>query len=410
MEKSQLQRSPIAVSQKILVLDCHDQTLTVVRSLSRAGYAVILGVTDEELRRGFVHASRFVSSSWLHPDIVDEAPGFEAAILEFLSKNPQLGMIYPVGENSVRGLGKIRDKLPPNVLVAMPENGAVEACLHKPSAYRIAQKCQVPTPGTRTVRTVEELRRSASELGLPLIAKAPDSTSLLLGRKCVFVRTEHDLAALASQWPENGVDFIVQNEITGIRHNCDVVAENGQIRMFFEYEILRTDQLDYAGNSVFDRSIQPSPVHREYCERFFDELNFSGVALVQFLRDPTTGQSYFLEANPRAGSTIALAVHCGVDLPAGALRAFIGNSAERDPGYPLNKTQNWLHGDLLGLRKARLNGEVGFSQSFSWLARAFADFIRADCHTTFVWNDPRPTMKLYWNLLTRLSAKNRLGD
>jgi len=391
--------------EQILVLDCHVHTLTVLRSLASAGHKITLGVTEEELNRGFVHKSRFAASTWTHPDIIENPEEFNKAFLNYLHTNPQIRCIFPVGENSVRGLTKIRSDIPHGVLIAMPENDVVEACLDKPSAYRIAEICQIPVPGTRIVNTKQELRAAAKELGLPVIAKASDSTTLLLSRKCIFVRTGPELDALVENWPRTRAEFVVQKEIRGVRHNCDIVAENGRLRLFMESEILRTDQPDYAGNSVFDRSIPPTPVLRDYCERLVAELNYTGLALIQFLRDGRTGESYFLEANPRAGSTIGLAVNCGVDLPAASVRAHFGNSLESDGRYPLNRAQNWFHGDLLGLRKARLNREVGSRQSIVWLARAIADFIRADYHTTFVWNDPKPTITLYRNLLMRTLRK-----
>lgn len=361
----------------------------------------MLGVTSDELIRGFVHASRFVSSTWIHPDIIDNPAGFNSAFLSFLDRNPQLKLIFPVGENSVRRIASIRADIPPSVLIAMPDNEVVETCLNKPHAYRIAEKCQIPAPVTRRVNSTQELSDAINELGFPSIVKACDSTSLLLGKKCVFVRTELDLEALVDEWPDGQDNFVVQNEIEGMRYNCDVVAENGQIQLYFESEILRTDQADYAGNSVFDRSIRPSTLHKNYCEQFVAELNYTGLVLIQFLRDARTGESYFLEANPRAGSTIGLAVHCGIDLPTAALMARVGNSSKSEKSYPINRTQNCFHNDLRGLRKARIDGEIGPRQSLMWLAKAVVDFLRADYHTTFVWRDPKPTIKLYWSLLAR---------
>jgi len=372
-----------------------------------AGYKVILGVNADDANRGFVHVSRHVSSTWRHPDIVDDPAKFDAALLKHLNRNPQLKLIYPVGENSVRKLASIRADIPPGVLLAMPENDVVDTCLSKPIASQIAEKCQIPVPGNRTVTSTEELRDAVSALGYPSIAKASDSRSLLLDKKCVFIRNGLDLEALVDNWPESRSSFIVQNEIEGPRYNCDIVAENGQLQLYFESEILRTDRLDYSGNSVFDRSIPPDPVHREYCQRFVAELNYTGIALIQFLRDAHTGKSYFLEANPRTGATIALAVHCGVDLPAAAVRACVGDSSDSDKSYRTKQLQSWLDGDLLGLRRAIRNREIGLRRSLTWLASAFADCIRADCHTTFSWKDPKPTLVLFRTLLTQSLIKKR---
>ena len=393
------------MSQKILVLECYQHSLIVLRSLSRAGYQIVLGVTKQEMDEGFVHLSRHVSSTWMHPDITDDPAGFDRALVDFLNENPQIKLVYPVGENSVRKLTSVRAELPTDVMVAMPDNEAVESCLSKSSAGQVSERCKIPAPATRTVNSTAELRETIHELGFPAIVKPADSRSTLLNKKCVFVRSGPDLEALAENWPEQGQNCVVQNEIVGLRHNCEFVAKDGQILQYFESEVIRTDELDYSGNSVFHRSIAPNPLHREYCERYTAELNYTGIGLFQFFRDAKSGQSYFLEANPRTGAGIAIAVYCGIELPALAVKAHTGDRIDPPISYPLNKSVNWLNGDLLGLRRALLRKEAGPRQSLLWLGRLVADFFRADCHTTFTWEDPKPTMYLYWGLLKRSLSK-----
>jgi predicted ATP-grasp superfamily ATP-dependent carboligase len=395
------------MSQHVLVLDCYRHTLTVIRSLSKAGYKVTLGVNQNELNRGYVHASRHVNSTWLHPDLLNDPAGFDANLLDFLNRNPQLKLIFPVGENSVRRLVSIRANLPRGVVVLMPENAVVETCLDKPSSYGTANECQIPIPETRFVNSSEELRDAVGELGFPSIAKASDSRSLLADRKCVFIRNQFDLESLVDNWPDGQSNIIVQREIVGTRINCDLVAGNGQIGLYFESKILRTNRYDYSGYSVIDRSIPPDPLLRKYCQLFVEELNYTGLGLIQFLKDAHTGKCYFLEANPRVNATIALAVHCGLDMPAAAVRAHDGVFPVSDKSYPSDRTRIWLAGDLLGLYKAIRTREIGLGKSLSWLASAFANFFRADCHATFSWEDPKPTMIHYSNFLVRSLAGNK---
>jgi predicted ATP-grasp superfamily ATP-dependent carboligase len=397
------------MAQQVLVLDCYEHTLTVIRSLSAAGYEVILGVTRNDLDRGYVHASRFMSSTWLHPDVVEESAQFDAALKHYLEENPQVRMIFPVGENSVRKLAAIRNSFPPDTLIAMPSNSAIATCMNKPIAYELADSCGIPIPGTRTVKSAEELHIAIKELGLPAIAKPLDSTNLLLNKKCVFIRTPDDLDTLTRSWPANDDSFVIQNEISGIRHNCDIVAKNGEIKVYFEAEILRTDQLDYAGNSVFDRSIPPNAEHKEYCERFIAAINYTGLTLIQFLKDPATGQTCFLEANPRGGAGISLAVSCGIDLPAITMKVCTGQTPEFDNDYAAYRTRSSFHDDLQGIRKAHVFGELSTGQTIRWFGRACIDSLRANYYSTFVWSDPKPTVKIYWNMLLRLLFKNKRG-
>ena len=395
------------MSKRILVLGCYEHTLTIARSLARAGHQVTLGVTPEQLEQGFVHHSRVIRDTWSHPDIVGQPAAFDSALLNYLNASSRFDAIFPVGEDDIRRVASVRHQLPGDLVVVMPSNSAVRRCLNKESSNALASECAVPTAATRTVRSVHEMRQAIRELGLPAIAKPAESTSLLLKKKCVFIRTHADLDSLCQRWPETDHDIIVQNEIAGVRHNCDLVAENGRIKRYFEAEILRTDQLDNAGNSVLDRSIPPNTLHREYCERMVAALNYTGMALFQFLRDPQTGETCFLEVNPRSGAAISLAVGCGMEMPAAAVHACSNESLELEEEYPCYKVRHCLHDDLQGLRKARVYGEVDSRQTIGWLARICRDAARADFFSTLVLNDLKPTLGIYWNMLTRLIAQGK---
>ena len=390
------------MSKRILLLGCYEHTLTIARSLVRAGHQIVLGVTPEQLQEGYVHDSRSVCSTWLHPDIVKQPAAFDTAFMDYLDDHPPVDVVFPIGEDDIRRITCIRSSLPSHITVVMPSNDAVHRCLNKESANRLASECDIPTAGTRTVRTANELRKAIEELGLPAIAKPAESTSLLLNKKCVFIRTPVTLDSVCRDWPSTDIDIIVQNEIAGIRHNCDVVAENGKIKGYFEAGILRTDQLDYAGNSVLDRSIPPNPRHKDYCERMVKALNYTGMAMFQFLRDPQSGETCFLEVNPRSGAAISLAVGCGMNMPAAAMNACNDVPVELDGQYPHYRVRHCLHDDLQGLRKARVYREIDTRQSLTWLGRICLDAIRADFFSTLVWSDLKPTLKIYFNMLQRL--------
>ena len=102
-------------------------------------------------------------------------------------------------------------------------------------------------------------------------------------------------------------------------------------------------------------------------------------------------------------------MNCGVDLPAAAVRACAGEPAGVDSDYPINRKRDCFHDDLQGIRKAMLYNEIGVGKSLSWFGRACLDAIRANYYSTFVWNDPVPTLKIYWNLFTRLIFKDKRG-
>jgi len=388
----------------ILLLGCYEHTITIARSLARAGHTVTLGVNPTHEDQRFVETSRYISSTWHHPDLLEQPAQFDGALVRYLHDHANIDTLFPVGEDEIRRVAQVRASLSQKLIIVMPSNDVVERCLNKESSNRIAKECGVPTAELRTVRTTRELLSAVDDLGLPVIAKPAESTDLLLNKKCVFIQNYHDLEAISQNWPSARFDIIVQKEIRGIRHNCDVVAKNGTIERYFESEILRTDQLDYAGNSVRDRSIPPNSYHRGYCERMVAHLNYTGLALFQFMRDPEAEVSSFLEINPRSGAAISLAVGCGMELPAAAVSVFSNASIVCSRDYPKYRTRFCLHDDLRGIRKARANGEIDNRQTIDWIATLCRNAYSADFFSTFIWQDIKPTVKIFWDMLGRVGS------
>jgi len=117
-----------ALRKKILVLDNFRQTLTVIRSLGRAGYHIILGIRK---KTDFTAYSRYVAETWTHPDMKDEG-AFLVALQEFLASHPDVTLLFPVGETSEQLCTRPDAKLPKSVTVVAPPSDLLESCLYKP--------------------------------------------------------------------------------------------------------------------------------------------------------------------------------------------------------------------------------------------------------------------------------------
>ena len=65
------------LDNKVLVLGNYRQTLTVIRSLGRAGYHVIAG---RDGKRSFTDYCRYTAEVWQHPNIKNEESSFVVAL------------------------------------------------------------------------------------------------------------------------------------------------------------------------------------------------------------------------------------------------------------------------------------------------------------------------------------------
>lgn len=79
-------------SSKVLVIGNYCQTITVIRSLARAGYYIIVGCDE---KRVFTQYSRHTSEVWRHPDITKSEEDFIAALTKFLARRQDIALVFP---------------------------------------------------------------------------------------------------------------------------------------------------------------------------------------------------------------------------------------------------------------------------------------------------------------------------
>ena len=70
-------------SPGVLILGNYSQTITVLRSLGKAGYPLVLGRNRDD-GRIFTQFSRHASEIWLHPDLEIAEAEFIDALIGFL--------------------------------------------------------------------------------------------------------------------------------------------------------------------------------------------------------------------------------------------------------------------------------------------------------------------------------------
>ncbi len=379
--------------QTVLVLECHRQTLVVMRSLSSAGYRILLGTSEDDLEWGHVPYSNRVDEHWLHPPIDTEPEIFADALLSFLERRDDVDSVFPVGENALRVLADHYEKTARYCKIVMPMPSVVGRCLDKTVAGRIAAKAGVDLPESMEVGSSEALHAAITTIGTPCVIKPLDSRNLLHGRKCLFVDELESLDGW--RWPVEHRRLLVQTRVRGNRHNCMFVARDGEIMRYFESEVLRTNYNDYSGYSVLDRSVPPSIVRLEACRRILAELGYSGIGCIQFLFDPDSDVSTFLEINPRLDATLALPIACGLDLPRIALEMDRLKRPRLQNVYRYGRRRYWLYGDWRGLWSDWRKGDVGLASGLIHLLRMLRDSLGADVSTDVFLDDLGPLLRLY---------------
>lgn len=381
---------------RVLVVGEHRQTVTVVRSLSRAGHRVTLGCPEAQCP---TRLSRHVERTWLYDWRRRDL--FVAQLERFLAEEPH-EFVFIVGESPLRQLIRAPGGVAARAALAHPDPATIARCFDKSALYDLAPRLGIPTPPTFRYSHAAAWRAAARAMGFPVVVKRADSSARVQGRKALVCRGPGDLdAALeAAARDADAASLVLQKFQRGIRHNCHVACDRGRIVAYFQQKVLATDELDDTGIGTAGISVPPSPLLRAYCERLTAALGYHGIGCIQFLVDEAAGACGFLEFNARMDSTAALPYRLGYDYP--RLAVELAARGERGRAFPELKRRyapgaryHWLLGDLRAWITASRARSLSRPQLALWALR-MAWRALASHHLTFEWRDPRPTLAMFW--------------
>lgn len=385
---------PLRTGPRALVLGDTRQSVTVVRSLARAGLEVIFGTHDAASSTAL---SRYVSRVWVYHDA--SGAQFRAHLEAFLRRERPT-YTFPVGETPLRRMAFAADRFLPLSRWAMPDPETALLCLDKRALYRVTSELGIPTLPWEHYAGPDVWRSRAREMGFPVVVKRKDSALRVGGKKALIFHSAEAFEAFLDRvrGDPDPDSLLLQKFATGARHNCHVAAQNGKLIAYFEQKVLRTDELNHTGLGVEGVSVLPSAELRAHCERLLARLGYNGIGCIQFLVDERTGSAGFLELNPRMDSTAALPYRLGLDFPLLALQLAMPEGerpAYVPKPYPAGKRYHWLYGDLVHWQECFRRGKqpvIGLARwALAMLRSSFSSY-----HLTWDCADPLPTLHMYW--------------
>jgi predicted ATP-grasp superfamily ATP-dependent carboligase len=167
--------------------------------------------------------------------------------------------------------------------------------------------------GTRTPRTFES---AADVREYPVVAKAVEGSGSVR-----YVNCSEEL----SRVPAAG--WLLQEYVPGEGYGFFALFNHGKMRAFFMHRRMReypiTGGPSSAAESVYDDEL------RAMGSRLLENLNWHGVAMVEFKKDARDGHYTLMEINPKFWGSLGLAIASGVDFP--YLAAMMAVNGDVDP-------------------------------------------------------------------------------
>jgi predicted ATP-grasp superfamily ATP-dependent carboligase len=287
--------------------------LGIMRSLGSRGVPICVVDDEHSIGRYSRYATHFVRAPNLR--LEQETVDFLLAMGRRL--NLQGWVLFPTRDEHVAMFSRHRCALAAFFRVPTPEWECVKWAWNKWNTYSLAEKLGIPIPKTWCPRTLEDL--DAIDASFPIGVKPAVKEDFFYATKAKAWRANNrdelrDLFLKASSHVGSN-EILVQEIIPGdgrCQFSSCVLFKNGVAIANMEAQRWRQHPPEFGRAATFVESID-LPEIVEPSLRFLREINYYGLAEVEYKLDHRDGKYKLLDVNARTWGFHALGRPAGVD-------------------------------------------------------------------------------------------------
>lgn len=375
---------------KIFIADGAERTsLAIARSLGKRGIEVHCG---ESYAHSTTALSKYCKKSFVYPDPQHNCSAFIASLEEILEAG-HYDAVYSSREVTTIPISYHKKRLERFARVPYPAYETLLKTHDKAKTFRAAGDCGVPAPRTWIPESMEELESMTAEIGYPAVVKSRQKTSWVRGIPRMLKVTARNYANDSKQLMSVAADILgktgkmplVQEFIHGEGYGVEVLFNQEEPRALFMHRRLREYPIT-GGASTLRESVYIEQM-RDAALNLMKELQWHGVAMVEFKLDRQDNRPKLMEVNGRFWGSLPLSIAAGVDFPYLLHEMTMKGDVEPVMTYRLGVKSRWLiPGDMLWLVAAmkRDNGRVKSLREFLETNGIYDDILSAQ--------DPLPTV------------------
>lgn len=281
-------------------------SLACIRSLGKRGVHTIAASADSSpasAQSKYCGEFQQVASPWNDVDAY-------ARDLLALAERPDVRTLVPLREPDIYVLSKHRDEFAEYVSTPWMDFDGIRGVQDRLRLVDAAREAGVGTP-------VSGLADDWEHWGETTVVKPRDSlhvedgTPGYGGVHFFDSGEEPDVDALTAEM--NHVPLAQEYVPGSEERGFFALYDHGDPVVTFQHRRIRSYK--YAGGaSVFRKSVR-DPALDDAGQRLLDALDWHGLAMVEFKRDPRDGEYKLMEINPRFWGSLSLPVAAGVDFP-----------------------------------------------------------------------------------------------
>ncbi len=333
----------------VLVTDGDSRSaLAATRSLGRKGCRIVVAGQHQ---RSLAAASRYCHSAAQVTDPLIDGRQFVADVQSIIGRE-KIDVIFPMTEQSINELNRIRDMIEEaGVVLACATAVKMQAVSDKFRLFQRAIELDVPMPKTVFISNPAEFEKKADLIQeFPVVIK-PSLSRLWDGKaylstRVMYAQDADQLADLYQSQKALEYPSMIQERIVGPGTGLFTLFANKRHQALFSHQRLR-EKPPSGGVSVVCQSVPLDQDMVDAAKKLLAEVDWSGVAMVEFKRDSRDGRAKLMEINGRFWGSLQLAVAAGVDFPGLYFDFLLGDDAFETPkNYRYDHRMKWFYGTL----------------------------------------------------------------
>lgn len=287
-------------------------SVSCLRSLSPRGAHTIVGAESASTPAA---SSTYCDEFVRLPDPGKSLSGYAEALLS-IAESRSLRTILPVREEDVYALSRNRAAFAEHTATPWPTFETLRRVQDRVELFDAAANAGVETPETATMDAWNDW--DAETIIKPrYTVAAPEFLGDEAGRGEIgsTVYREPGSAPSVTDFRERwGHVPLVQEYVSDPReYGFFALYDHGEAVATFQH--CQRRGWEYCGGPSAYRVSVDDPALEAAGRAVLDELEWHGLAMVEFLRDPETGAFKLMEVNPRFWSSLPFTIQAGVDFP-----------------------------------------------------------------------------------------------
>lgn len=322
-------------------------SVACLRSLGRRGIPTV-AVSEREDLPGL--SSKYCDERVRVPDPAVDLAAYADSLLA-LAERRDVRTVVPFREVDVYVLAKHRNEFAEHVGTPWPSLETLRNVQDRVRLFEAAEAAGVETPETTTAGEWGDWDREV--IVKPRYTVHASEYLDGLDRSTTQHKSTRYVAPDESPDPEQlraemGHEPLVQEYVPDSdEYAFFALYDEGEAVATFQHRQRRGYK--YSGGPSAYRESVDIPELDAAGRRLLDELDWHGLAMVEFLRNPATGRFELMEVNPRFWTSLPFTVQAGVDFPYYYCQQAAGRTLESEPDYEVGIAGHLLRGELLHL-------------------------------------------------------------